>query len=122
LQKEFLGRPLHITAYAAQELASPRAKASTANGSSGRAIQVTKASKQQGAKGFRVSVTNLPYDITSAELRDIFASVGRVVACVVNPPGHGTVTYANSQLAVAAVRDFDNAKVNHRPITVARLN
>jgi RNA recognition motif-containing protein len=74
-------------------------------------ITVVKASAQHA-----VNVRNLPRDITSAELKGIFASSS---GATVSKGGSGRVTFKSAALAARAAADFNNALVNGQAISVS---
>jgi RNA recognition motif-containing protein len=63
----------------------------------------------------RVTVTNVPYDLTSKDLREAFESVGDVERCHVDR-GKAWVTFRTAREAQQAVRTYDRGEINGRTI------
>ena len=63
----------------------------------------------------RVTVTNVPYDLTSKDLREAFESVGYVERCHVDR-GKAWVTFGTARDAQQAVRTYDRGEINGRTI------
>lgn len=79
--------------------------------------------------GKRLYVGNLPYNMTDAELEEVFAQVGEVADSSVvidretgRSRGFGFVEMADDAAAAAAVQQLNGAQVGGRTLRVAEAN
>jgi len=76
----------------------------------------------RGGSGTKVSISNLDSGVTDGDVREIFQQVGRVSKTAVNYDSNGRsrgtaeVTFANHQAALKAVKEYDRAEVDGRPM------
>jgi len=76
----------------------------------------------RGGSGTKVSISNLDSGVTDGDVREIFQQVGRVSKTAVNYDSNGRsrgtaeVTFANRQAAIKAVKEYDRAEVDGRPM------
>lgn len=73
----------------------------------------------------RLFVGGLPYSVTSQQLNDMFAAVGKIVSATVitdkytgNSKGFGFVEFEDEKDADAAIKKFNDTEVEGRKITV----
>jgi hypothetical protein len=102
-----------------------RGPAPAAGGGSGTITVVKKTSAEHPSNaGARVSVFNLPWDLTEPELQQIFAGAGRINSVHLErradgkSAGRGTIVFARADGAARAVSEFHDALVNDRAIRV----
>lgn len=75
-----------------------------------------------------ISITNLDYAVTEADVREIFSKVGKVKKAVVHynakgkSRGTAVVTFGNATAASKAVKEYHQAEVDGRPMYVKFLS
>ena len=81
-----------------------------------------------GAKGTKLVVKNLPTDIDNQQLKELFQSIGEVLAASINfdrsgrSRGTASVFYAQQSKAKEAIRQFHNRTIDGVPMSVVVLS
>jgi len=80
------------------------------------------------AVGKWILVRNLHQLVTQSDLKDIFSRVGKVTKATIyynaegKSRGQGVVIFKNRASVISAVRDYDKAEVDGRPMSVDALS
>jgi cleavage stimulation factor subunit 2 len=81
--------------------------------------------RAQQNRSCSVFVGNIPYEVTEAELKQVFSAVGEVVSFRLmydkntkQPKGYGFCEYKDPETAYAAMRNLNNVECGGRPLRV----
>jgi len=85
-------------------------------------------SNNQSFQSSQISITNLDFSVSEADIREIFSKVGKVKKAVVHynakgkSRGTAVVTFATKASASKAVKEYHQAEVDGRPMYVKYLS
>jgi len=89
-------------------------------------VQKRENQKETGEKkpGFGIYVGNLPFSVTSEQLKNAFQSYGKILHCEIPvnknnlSKGWGIIRFETSEQAQEAIKDMNDAKFNDRQVQV----